>query len=163
MFFQAVDTMSPVSISIESSSINFIFDRYREIVLYALVLGNESNLDGIDYEWNVYTIENGTYVGLSILTNDRSDLFIESKLLNCGIYNVSVSVRLATSNMLGFTSVLLKIVRSPIIVRLEESYGSRMSRGYLQNLILDPGKHSIDRTAAPFPLQVGFALSRQIK
>ena len=84
-----------------------------------------------------------------------SELYIPSQTLDCGIYELKLTVTmLISSNLRSTVSAFIKIIPSDIIVNLVQSESSMISIGYNQNLTLNPGIYSIDLSGYEFNASV---------
>jgi hypothetical protein len=74
-----------------------------------------------------------------------SELFVPSRTLEYGIYQIKLTVKMLVSSQLISSAVTyIKIISSPIQVNLNQ-YGSLMIiQGHEQTFQLDPGRFSID-------------------
>ena len=74
-----------------------------------------------------------------------SELFIPARTLPIGIYELTLTVTMITSpNLTSSSSAYIQITSSGIIVNLLQFGASMITRGYQQNLTIDPGSFSVD-------------------
>ncbi|GIY29651.1 polycystic kidney disease protein 1-like 2 [Caerostris darwini] len=80
----------------------------------------------------------------------KSMLYLRPFFLKGGIYkfkftvNMTVYIQNPPLILVRSVETFVKVVPSPVIVRLTEGAQSRVTRGWGQSLILDPGQNSID-------------------
>jgi hypothetical protein len=74
-----------------------------------------------------------------------SELYIPPQTLSYGIYQLKLTVTMVSSlNLISSSSAYVQIIPSGIFANLLQ-YGTPMiTRGYQQNLTLDPGKFSVN-------------------
>ena len=86
-----------------------------------------------------------------------SELYIPSNTLNYGIYQLTLTVSMVAAPQLSSSaSVYVKIIPSDITVNLIAFGTSMITSGYKQDLLLDPGTHSIDPDVELFNASVSF-------
>ena len=74
-----------------------------------------------------------------------SELFIPARTLPYGIYRLTLTVTMQNSSSLASSAdTWIAIIPSNIQINLIPSGASMISLGVEQNLLLDPGRHSID-------------------
>ena len=74
-----------------------------------------------------------------------SELFIPARTLSVGLYQLTLTVTMKQSSQLtSSSSVYVRIIPSGIQVNLVQLATSMITRGYAQNLTLNPGAFSID-------------------
>ena len=74
-----------------------------------------------------------------------SELYIPARILPYGIYELKLTVTMTSSSMFNSSSsAYVQIIPSGITANLVPYGTSMITRGYEQDLILDPGTYSID-------------------
>lgn len=85
------------------------------------------------------------------------ELFIPSETLKYGIYEINLTViMIISSELISSTITYVKIISSPIQIKLIENGPSIITQGFQQNLTLDPGRFSNDPDEIYFNLSVNF-------
>ncbi|CAF1035223.1 unnamed protein product [Adineta ricciae] len=85
------------------------------------------------------------------LITTSTELFIPGKTLTYGTYQFTLSVTMiASSHLSSSTSAYIKIIPSGITPNLIQFGTSMITRGYQQQLTLDPGLFSVDPDALTF-------------
>ena len=85
-----------------------------------------------------------------------TELYIPSNTLPYGIYNFTLTV--SVPGFSTVSSVLIDIVRSPIVVNLVQLGTLMITRGHQQDLLINPGAYSFDPDGFAFNTSVGTAL-----
>ena len=79
------------------------------------------------------------------VTTTFSELFIPSRTLPFGIYELTLTVTMiASPDLTSSSSAYVRITPSGITANLIQLGTSMITRGYGQNLTLDPGSFSVD-------------------
>ena len=74
-----------------------------------------------------------------------SELYIPARTLPYGVYELKLTISMKNSlNMFSSSSAYVKITPSGITANLVQYGTSMITRGYEQDLILDPGTYSVD-------------------
>jgi hypothetical protein len=95
-------------------------------------------------------------IGQMIITR-FSELFIPARTLNYGTYQLILTVTMiAAPHLFSSASAYVKITPSTIIVNLIQFGTSMITRGYQQDLLLDPGTYSVDPDSTTFNASVSF-------
>jgi hypothetical protein len=95
-------------------------------------------------------------VDKSVITT-LSELFIPARTLAYGVYELKLTVTMATSrNLISSASAYVKINRSNITANLLQFGTSMITSGQDQDLTLDPGSFSIDPDAITFNASVSY-------
>jgi hypothetical protein len=92
---------------------------------------------------------------------NRSELFIPAYDLPVGLYQMTLSVRMLAIIQRNFTvTSYVRITRSKILTNLVYLGTSMISQSDQFDLVLNPGKYSVDPDAAQFNASVscGFSL-----
>ncbi len=110
-----------------------------------------------------WTITNCTSTCSSQIQMDQtviktsSEIFIPAKTLACGIYQLTLTVTMvAVPHLSSSASAYIKIAPSNITVNLVQFGTSMITRGYQQDLLLDPGTFSVDPDTTTFNASVSF-------
>lgn len=78
-----------------------------------------------------------------VITN-YGELFIPAQTLSYGLYELNLKVMMTVStNLTASASAFVRITSSNITVNLVRLGTSRITHGYEQDLILQPGKYSV--------------------
>jgi len=81
----------------------------------------------------------------SVIVTTSSELFIPLQTLQYGIYQFELTVTMTNSSWFDVSkSTYIEIIPTKIIVNLFYLGTSMVTNGYEQDLLLDPGKYSID-------------------
>lgn len=84
-----------------------------------------------------------------------SELYIRARTLPIDIYELTLTVTMVASpNLTASSSAFVRITSSGIIVNLLQYGPSMITRGYQQNLTIDPGSFSIDLDENVFNISV---------
>jgi hypothetical protein len=84
-----------------------------------------------------------------------TQLFIPARTLDYGVYELKLTVTMASSSILSATaSIFVSITSSGITANLVPLGTSIITSGYEQDLILDPGTYSIDPDTTTFNASV---------
>ena len=79
------------------------------------------------------------------------ELYVPARALNYGIYRMNLTVTMQVApRLVSLVTTHVKIVPSPIIVRLVQFGAVMIQRGQQQTLTLDPGTFSIDPDLSTF-------------
>lgn len=91
----------------------------------------------------------------NIIETRSNDLYIPSRILSYGLYELKLTVKIFTSsNLIVSKSAFVKIIPSGFVANLIESGTSIITRGNQQNLKLNPGIFSINLDGYPFDATV---------
>jgi len=91
----------------------------------------------------------------TIIETKFSELYIPSRTLAFGIYQLELTVTIiASSNLISSTSAFVKITPSGITANLVQLGTSMITRGNQQELKLDPGSYSLDLDGYTFDANV---------
>jgi hypothetical protein len=94
--------------------------------------------------------------GQTIITTS-SELFIPARTLAYGAYQLTLTVTMiAALHLTSSVSAYVKITPSGITANLVPFGTSMITRGYQQDLILDPGTYSVDPDVTSFNASVSF-------
>jgi len=101
---------------------------------------------------NQWTIYNCTSTSCSFqiqidqtIQTTFSELYIPPQTLSYGIYKLKLTVTMVSSlNVISSSSAYVQIIPSGISANLLQYGTSMITRGYQQNLTLDPGTFSVD-------------------
>jgi len=136
------------------------FRRNQDFYITSNIQFNCSKLSSITTTWTILscssTCSNQTQLNQSvnILLNE---LFIPARTLGYGIYELKLTVTTVTSPPFTSTSsIYIKIIQSNIITNLAQVDATIAHHDYQQNLILNPGKYSIDMNAITFNSSVSY-------
>jgi hypothetical protein len=112
-----------------------------------------------------WTIKNCTSICLYVIEFDPtiietkfSEIYIPSRTLDYGIYELKLTVMITPLNLNSSTSAFVKIIPSGITVNLIELGTSMITRGHQQDLKLDPGSYSVDLDRDTFDANVTFQI-----
>ncbi len=101
------------------------------------------------------------HIGQLIITT-LSELYIPAKTLAYGTYQLTLTVSMIAAPQLSSSaSAYVKITPSGITANLVQYGTSMITRGYQQDLLLDPGTFSIDPDATIFNASVSFLLTNK--
>ena len=79
------------------------------------------------------------------------ELYVPARALNYGVYRMNLTVMMQVAHhLVSLATTYVKIVPSPIIVRLVQFGAVMIQRGQQQTLTLDPGTFSIDSDQSTF-------------
>ncbi len=93
-----------------------------------------------------------------IIITTLSELFIPAKTLDYGTYQLTLTVTMiAAPHLISSASAYLKITSSNITANLVQFGTSMITRGYQQDLLLDPGTFSVDPDTTTFNTSVSFS------
>jgi hypothetical protein len=91
----------------------------------------------------------------NVVQTNTGELFIPAATLSYGVYELTLTVRMALWPLLvSSLSTYVKIVQSSIIVNLVPLGTTMVTRGDRQNVILDPGSFSVDPDSGLFDANV---------
>lgn len=91
----------------------------------------------------------------SFINATDNELFIPSRLLNYGVYEVKLSVIMTDyPDMKSSVSIFVHIVHSAIAANLLPWSNGIITQNYRENLTLDPGTYSIDPESDQFKANV---------
>ena len=94
---------------------------------------------------------------LSFTTFTLGELFVPSKTLDYGIYQIKLTVKMSVRlELISSAVTFVEIIPSSIQVQLIQFGPSIIVRGQQQTLILDPGTYSIDPDQNYFNSTVSF-------
>ncbi|CAF4366267.1 unnamed protein product, partial [Adineta steineri] len=110
------------------------------------------NCDGSLSTTTKWTVKNCTSTSCSfeIILNEQvmttfSELYIPSRTLNYGVYQLTLTVTMIDSpNLKSSSSVYVRITATGITANLVQLGTSMITRGNQQDLLLDPGTFSVD-------------------
>ena len=86
-----------------------------------------------------------------------SELFVPAKTFSNGIYQLTLTVSMiAASHLTTSASAYVRITPSGITANLVPFGTSMITRGYQQDLLLDPGIFSVDPDETTFITSVSF-------
>ena len=86
-----------------------------------------------------------------------TELYVPSRTLPFGIYELKLTVTMVISrNLTSSSSAYVQITPSGITANLVQYGTSMITRGYHQDLLLDPGTYSIDLDQDIFNATVSF-------
>jgi hypothetical protein len=112
-----------------------------------------------------WTINNCTSVCSSFIqlgqaiTTTSSELYIPAKTFVYGTYQLTLIVSMvAAPQFSSSASAYVRITPTGITANLVQYGTSMITRGYQQNLLLDPGTYSVDPDATTFNASVCFLL-----
>ena len=89
-----------------------------------------------------------------------NEIFIPAKTLPYGTYELTLTVSMSAAPQLrSSASAYVKITPSGITANLVQYGTSMITRGYEQDLLLDPGTFSVDPDATTFNASVSLTLS----
>jgi hypothetical protein len=113
-------------------------------------------------QWTINNCTSGTC--LSQIQIDQtvqttlSELYIPARTLSYGIYELKLIVTMvASSNLASSASAYVEINPSGITANLVEFGTSMVTRGHQQDLLLDPGRFSVDPNGFTFNATVGYS------
>lgn len=132
------------------------FYRHENISLRSITKYDCPNVTSQEMTWSSKNEADGQEVRLSVPT-DQKDLDLPARSLPYGRYRFTFTVRLRDTTQVLLSTVaflILQIIPSKIQVNLLSSPLSTISHGYLQELVLDPGQHSVDPEQSSFPTEV---------
>jgi hypothetical protein len=100
------------------------------------------------YQWAIHKCTSDCLIQILLdqkVVTTFSKLFIPAKTLPYGVYELKITVTMVVSlNSTSSSLVFVKILPSGIIVNLVQMGMSVITSGVGQDLLLDPGKHSIN-------------------
>ncbi|CAF4174874.1 unnamed protein product, partial [Adineta steineri] len=125
---------------------------YRRSQDFSISSMIEFNCDGSLSTTTKWTIKNCTSISCSfeILLNEKvmttfSELYIPSRTLAYGVYQLTLTVIMIDSpNLKSSSSVYVRITATGITANLVQLGTSMITRGDQQDLLLDPGRFSVD-------------------
>ncbi|CAF1190677.1 unnamed protein product, partial [Adineta steineri] len=125
---------------------------YRRSQDFSITSMIQFNCDGSLSTTTKWTIKNCTSNSCSfeILLNEKvmttySELYIPSRTLTYGVYQLTLTVTLIDSpNLKSSSSVYVRITATGITANLVQLGTSMITRGDQQDLLLDPGTFSVD-------------------
>jgi len=156
--FSPVITLIPSTSSLSSP---LQFRRNQDFYLSSYLQLNCNNSLSTITKW---TINNCTsncsfqiQMGQIIITTS-SELFIPAETLNYGTYQLTLTVTMiAAPHLISSASAYMKITPSNITANLVQFGTSMITRGYQQDLLLDPGTFSVDPDTTTFNASVSFS------
>lgn len=89
-----------------------------------------------------------------LITTKYSEVFVPAKTLDYGMYRFDLTVTMNYSSNYSNTESMYIKITSTITANLVQYGTSVITTGYTKNLILNPGKYSIDPDAETFKLNV---------
>jgi hypothetical protein len=137
------------------------FRRNQDFYISSNIEFNCNNSFSLITKW---TIQNCTSIcsyeiqfDSTIIETKFSELYIPSRILAYGIYELKLTVTMiATSNLTSTASAFVKITPSGITANLIQLGTSMITRGNQQELKLDPGTYSLDLDGYTFDANVSF-------
>ncbi|CAF1131898.1 unnamed protein product [Adineta steineri] len=125
---------------------------YRRSQDFSITSMTQFNCDGSVLTTTKWTIKNCTSTSCSveILLSEKvmttfSELYIPSRTLNYGVYQLTLTVTMIDSpNLKSSSSVYVRITATGITANLVQLGTSMITRGDQQDLLLDPGTFSVD-------------------
>jgi hypothetical protein len=95
-----------------------------------------------------------------IVITTSSELFVPSKMLVYGIYQLTLTVSMiAAPNLISSKSAYVQITPSGITANLVQFGTSMITRGHQQDLLLDPGTFAVDPDSNIFNASVSFNIT----
>lgn len=86
-----------------------------------------------------------------------SELYIPARTLPYGFFELRLTVTMAiSSNLFSSKSAYVRITPSGITANLVQFGTSMITRGYVQDLLLDPGSYSVDYDTDTFNASVSY-------
>lgn len=130
--------------------------RSDDVHLSSLMTFNCDQPFSISIKW---TISNSSKVELNLpqVEREHPDLFIPALTLSYGLYEFKLIARIIPYSLpIESKSLFIEIIPSNITVYLIEPSTSLISHGQGKDLIIDPGRYSIDPDDYAFNASVSF-------
>jgi hypothetical protein len=146
-----VITLIPGSSSLSSP---LQFRRNQDFYISSYIQLNCNNSLAITTQWTIYNLlSTGLFpiqLDQSVMTT-FSELYIPTRTLAYGIYQLKLTVTMsASSSLTSSSSAYVQITQSGITANLLQLGTSMITRGFQQDFILDPGSYSVDRDGYTF-------------
>jgi hypothetical protein len=149
-------TLIPGTSSSLSSPISF--RRNQDFYILSMIELNCHNSFSTTTQWTIkncsLNCSNNIQFDETIITT-FSEIFIPARTLSYGIYQLKLVV---TSNLTSSSSVFVQIIPSGMIANFFLLGTSMITNGYQQDLVLNPGRFSIDLDGYPFNASVSYIL-----
>jgi hypothetical protein len=136
------------------------FQRSEDFTIISMI--NVSCIQSLSFvtQWTIRnctsSCESQINIDPSVITT-MSELYIPSRILPYGIYQLNLTVTMNMSSRLTSSkSVYVKIIQSNIIVNLIQFSNSFITYNYQDDLILNPGLYSIDPDSNTFDANVSY-------
>ncbi|CAF3720614.1 unnamed protein product [Rotaria sp. Silwood1] len=143
--FRPTMTLFPTPSSLE---IPLQFRRSQDFYISATLTLNCAESLEIEAKWSIFNCTPNCTVQATIdpsINLTLNELFIPARTLSYGVYELKLTVTMqALSNLFSSQSAFVKINPSGITANLVKFGTSLITSSYEENLILDPGKHSIN-------------------
>jgi hypothetical protein len=121
----------------------------------------------LDARW---TIDNCTSSCSGPISVDSSiattftEIYIPSRTLPLGLYRFTLTITMQIdARFISSASTLVYLTPAGIIANLVQFGTSLITRGHAQDLILDPGRHSVDRDGTILNASVRFSFDRYVR
>ena len=137
-------TLTPTASSLQQP---LEFQRNKGFSITSNIQLNCDTSFGITTQWTIHTCTlNGSQIQIDpTIDITFTEIYIPAKTLSCGIYQFILTVTMVSSpNVSSSTFTYLKIFPTNIIVNIVMYGTSMITRGYTQDLVLDPGQFSVD-------------------
>ncbi|CAF3991133.1 unnamed protein product, partial [Rotaria sp. Silwood1] len=153
--FRPTMTLFPTPSSLE---IPLQFRRSQDFYISATLTLNCAESLEIEAKWSIFNCTPNCTVQATIdpsINLTLNELFIPARTLSYGVYELKLTVTMqALSNLFSSQSAFVKINPSGITANLVKFGTSLITSSYEENLILDPGKHSINPDETMFNASV---------
>ena len=161
-FWSVVDCSSPSIILIPSSSnVSFPlqFRRDEDFFISSRIAFNCNESFHLQTEWTISNGSNSLLVDPNVVILSKSELFLPSRVLPFGVYQLILTVTINISSNLtrSSESAYVKINPAGITANLLPEGTSMISRGEGQDLLLNPGLYSVDLDEEQFNAEVGLS------
>jgi hypothetical protein len=95
----------------------------------------------------------------SLISTTFSELFIPARFLPYGIYKLSLTITMVSiPSLISSASVYVEITRSGITANLVQFGTSLITSSPENDLILDPGRYSVDPDSNTFNASVSYSI-----
>ncbi|CAM4977714.1 unnamed protein product, partial [Rotaria socialis] len=150
--YQPIITLTPANSSLSSPL------QYRRSEAFSISSYIQLNCSGSlsnTIEWKIShctsTICSSETLQEQTIITTLSELYIPELTLDYGTYQFTLTVRMFAARQLSSeASAYIQIIPSNIVVNLVQFGPTMITRGYQQDLILDPGSYSIDPDTITF-------------
>ena len=135
------------------------YRRSEDVSLSAMITFNCAKSFSINRKWTIQSCHNSNCSNPIELTNQiittLTELFLPARTLLYGLYQFMFTVTMIDfPNFQSSSFVYIQIIPSDILVHLMEFGTSIITRGYEQNLLIDPGRYSINPDETRFDANV---------
>jgi len=124
------------------------YQRNQDFSISSLLNLNCNSSLAVNSKWTIASCTSNCSLSIQLdqsIVTTSNELYIPAKTLDYGVYQLRLTVAMVVAPQFSTSiSVYIKIITSSITVNLLAFGTSMITSGYKQDLLLDPGTHSID-------------------